>query len=128
MTYRIEFQKEDGRWTPVFDIDFWMTHSDVKRDAWYSEISAGVCPEGMVLLGRTIDDERLKEFIEESEYIAELRCELYEGGALWRNLISHNNPTIQEEASQRHYHELRPVIEKRLKDYCEKYNCSLAID
>ena len=31
-------------------------------------------------------------------------------------------------AEQRHYHELKPMIEQRLREYCEKYNLSLNVD
>ena len=130
MTYKIDYETKEGKWQRVFDIDFSLTYSESNRTKkeWYSEIDVAPCVEGLIWLARDLDSSKIEEFVRDSAVISELRAELYEGGELWQGLISHNDPTYIDVAEQRHYHELKPIIEKRLREYCEKYNLSLNVD
>ena len=130
MTYKIDYETKEGKWQRVFDIEFSLTYSESNRTKkeWYSEIDVAPCVEGLIWLARDLDSSKIEEFVRDSAVISELRAELYEGGELWQGLISHNDPTYIDVAEQRHYHELKPIIEKRLREYCEKYNLSLNVD
>ena len=130
MTYKIDYETKEGKWQRVFDIEFSLTYSESNRTnkEWYSEIDVAPCVEGLIWLARDLDSSKIEEFVRDSAVISELRAELYEGGELWRGLISHNEPTYRDVAEQRHYYELKPIIEKRLREYCEKYNLSLNVD
>ena len=130
MTYKIDYETKEGKWQRVFDIEFSLTYSESNRTKkeWYSEIDVAPCVEGLIWLARDLDSSKIEEFVRDSAVISELRAELYEGGELWRGLISHNEPTYIDVAEQRHYHELKPIIEQRLREYCEKYNLSLNVD
>ena len=130
MTYKIDYQTKEGKWERVFDIEFSLTYSESNRTKkeWYSEIDVTPCVEGLIWLARDLDSSKIREFVRDSAIVSELRAELYEGGELWRGLISHNEPTYLDVAEQRHYHELKPTIEQRLREYCEKYNLSLNVD
>ena len=130
MTYKIDYETKEGKWQRVFDIEFSLTYSESNRTKkeWYSEIDVAPCVEGLIWLARDLDSSKIEEFVRDSAVISELRAELYEGGELWRGLISNNEPTYRDVAEQRHYYELKPIIEKRLREYCEKYNLSLNVD
>ena len=130
MTYKIDYETKEGKWKRVFDIEFSLAYSESNRTKkeWYSEIDVAPCVEGLIWLARDLDSSKIEEFVRDSAVISELRAELYEGGELWRGLISHNEPTYRDVAEQRHYYELKPIIEKRLREYCEKYNLSLNVD
>ena len=130
MIYKIDYETKEGNWERVFDIEFSLTYSESNRTnkEWYSEIDVAPCVEGLIWLARDLDSSKIEEFVRDSAVISELRAELYEGGELWRGLISHKEPTYIDVAEQRHYHELKPIIEKRLREYCEKYNLSLNVD
>ena len=130
MIYKIDYETKEGNWERVFDIEFSLTYSESNRTKkqWYSEIDVSPCVDGLIWLARDLDSSKIEEFVRDSAVISELRAELYEGGELWRGLISHNEPTYRDVAEQRHYYELKPIIEKRLREYCEKYNLSLNVD
>lgn len=132
MTYKIDYETKEGKWKRVFDIEFSLTYSELnhtkKEYHWYSEIDVTPCVEGLIWLARDLDSLKIEEFVRDSAIISELRAELYEGGELWKWLISHNELTYLDVAKQRHYHELKPIIEQRLREYCEKYNLSLNVD
>ncbi len=132
MTYYIDYRdQQSNKLETVFDIEYYLKNFEKdNQKLYYSEISVSTCPAGLIAAARDIDEKDLKEFTEETTIISELRCELHEGGSIWRefNCISNNNPKDIKEAEDIHYHKLRPLIEKRLKDYCKKYNMSLGID
>ena len=126
MTYRVEIKKEDGKWTTVFDIEFWLKCDE--SSGYYSEISVCTCPEGLICLARKTGEKDVSELTEDADGISELRGELYEGGSLVAQNIDFNRPASKDVAYERHFKKLQPAIRERLDAFCDKWGCSLNID
>ena len=127
MVYQIYYTPKDSknndRDNVMFDIEYYLTKSEVKNDYWFSELSCLSCVKGMVsFLKDKLNDEDFDydEFIELAEEIQEIRGLLYER--------YNNRPKPYDEANEFHYNFFDKILEEKVDTFANKYNLYINID
>ena len=127
MTFQIRYTSVlDGKEMLMFDIEYWLTQSDLDNDKWFSEISCLPIVSGLTyfLKDKLSDGEKTtfsyQDFIKDATEIQEIRGFLFE-----RNC---NAPKQKEIASDFHYRTFYIEIYDLFSDFCQKYGLSLSID
>ena len=128
MTYQINYLDEaTNKWFCVFDVEYYLTKSEIKEDFWFSEIHVLPILDGFskFLFNKIYkkyedNEEKFQEFLDETNQIQELRCLLYER--------YNNKPKPHKEASEFHYHSFGDILREILESYVKKYGLSLNID
>lgn len=106
----------------LFDIEWWLK-LDENSQLWYSELSCLPCVKGLIKFTKNklgSDGFNIEEFINDTEFISELR------GWLWEQ---HNNKqTDRDTASKRHYKIFAPTLMDLINVYCNKYGLEIKVD
>lgn len=121
MVYQIYYTPKDSknndRGNVMFDIEYYLSKSEVKNNYWFSELSCLPCVKGMVsFLKDKRNDENFNydEFVELAEEIQEIRGLLYER--------YNNRPKQYDEANEFHYTFFGKILEEKLETFANKYN------
>lgn len=127
MVYQIYYITEDSknsdRGDVMFDIEYYMSQSEVKNNYWFSELSCLPCVKGIVsFLKDKRNDENFNydEFIELAEEIQEIRGLLYER--------YNNRPKPYDEADEFHYRFFGKILKEKVEAFANKYNLYINID
>lgn len=121
MVYQIYYTPKDSknndRGNVMFDIEYYLSKSEVKNDYWFSELSCLPCVKGMVsFLKDKRNDENFNydEFVELAEEIQEIRGLLYER--------YNNRPKPYDEARDFHYKIFGKILKEKVETFANKYN------
>lgn len=127
MVYQIYYMpkgsKNNDRGNVMFDIEYYLSKSEVKIDYWFSELSCLPCVKGIVSFlkdKRNEEDFNYDEFIELAEEIQEIRGLLYER--------YNNKPKPYDEARDFHYKVVSKILKEKLETFANKYNLYINID
>lgn len=127
MVYQIYYTPKDSknndRGNVMFDIEYYLSKSEVKNDYWFSELSCLPRVKGIVsFLKDKRNDENFNydEFVELAEEIQEIRGLLYER--------YNNRPKQYDEANEFHYTFFGKILEEKLETFANKYNLHINID
>lgn len=126
MVYQIYYTPKDSKnddRNVMFDIEYYMSESEVHKDYWFSELSCLPCVKGMVLFLRDKrNDENFNydEFIELAYEIQEIRGLLYER--------YNNRPKPYDEANEFHYRFFGKILKEKVEAFAKKYNLDINID
>lgn len=115
--------KNSERGIVMFDIEYYLSKSEVRNNYWFSELSCLPCVKGMVsFLKDKRNDENFNydEFIELAEEIQEIRGLLYER--------YNNKPKPYDEANEFYYKVFGKILEEKLETFANKYNLYINID
>lgn len=127
MVYQIYYITEDSKNSDnrnvMFDIEYYMSQSEVHKDYWFSEIHCLPCVKGIVsFLKDKRNEEKFNydEFIELAEEIQEIRGLLYER--------YNNRPKPHDEADKFHYKFFGKILREKVEAFANKYNLYINID
>lgn len=121
MTYQIYYMSKDSknndRDNVMFDIEYYMSKSEVKNDYWFSEIHCLPRIKGITYFlkdKQTDTNFDYNEFVNLAEEIQEIRGLLYER--------YNNRPKPYDEANEFHYKVFGKILEEKLEAFANKYN------
>ena len=115
--------KNNDRGNVMFDIEYYLSKSEMKNDYWFSELSCLPCVKGMVSFlkdKRNDEDFNYDEFVELAEEIQEIRGLLYER--------YNNKPKPYDEADEFHYNVFGKILKEKIEAFANKYNLFINID
>lgn len=117
MTYKVFYKDK-----VMFDIEYFLSKSK-DNTKWFSEIDCLPCVGGLsYFLKDKLSDSNFnfEKFVEDTNEIQEIRGLLYEK--------YDNMPKQIEEARRFHYHVFRPILDRILKSFCERFDLSFITD
>ena len=127
MVYQIYFlskdEKQSGRGTTMFDIEYYMKKNEIDGSTWYSEVHCLPCVDGLTHFlkeQRANDEFDYDEFIKNGMEIQEIRGLLYE--------TYDNKPKVYKEANYFHYHVFGEILEKKIHAFADKYGLFINVD
>ena len=127
MVYQIYYITEDSKNSDnrnvMFDIEYYISQSEVHKDYWFSELSCLPCVKGIVSFlkdKRNEENFNYDEFIELAEEIQEIRGLLYER--------YNNRPKPYDEANEFHYKFFGKILKEKVETFANKYNLYINID
>ena len=127
MVYQIYYITEDSKNSDnrnvMFDIEYYLSKSEMKNDYWFSELSCLPCVKGIVSFlkdKRNDEDFNYDEFVELAEEIQEIRGLLYER--------YNNRPKPYDEANEFHYKFFGKILKEKVEPFANKYNLYINID
>lgn len=127
MVYQIYYMpkgsKNNDRGNVMFDIEYYLSKSEVKNNYWFSELSCLPCVKGIVSFledKRNEEDFNYDEFAELAEEIQEIRGLLYER--------YNNKPKPYDEARDFYYKVFGKILKEKLETFANKYNLYINID